>query len=90
MNKTELVSAMAEKSKLSKKDAESALKAFTDVVTEQLAKKDSVQLIGFGTFSTSERKERKAKNPKDGSEMVVPACTVARFKAGSALKAILK
>ena len=58
MNKAELVAAMAEKAELSKKDAEAALKAFTDVVAEELKKGEKIQLVGFGTFETSERAAR--------------------------------
>ena len=58
MNKAELVSAMAEKTALSKKDAEAALKAFTDIVAEELKKGEKIQLVGFGTFEVSERAER--------------------------------
>ena len=64
MNKTELVAAIAESAKLSKKDAESALKAFTEVVTSQLVKKEKVQLVGFGTFEVVERPAREGKNPR--------------------------
>ena len=58
MNKSELVAAMSEKSELSKKDVEKALKAFTDVVAEELKKGEKIQLVGFGTFEVSERAER--------------------------------
>ena len=61
MNKTELVAAIAEKTELSKKDAEKALKAFTDVVAEELKKGEKIQLVGFGTFEVAERPERKRK-----------------------------
>ena len=66
MNKTELVAAIAEKTELSKKDAEKALKAFTDVVAEQLKNGEKVQLVGFGTFEVSERAAREGRNPLTG------------------------
>ena len=86
MNKTELVSAMAEKSDLSKKDAEKALKAFIDVVTEELKKGEKVTLVGFGTFEVSERAERTGRNPQTGAEMKIAASKAPKFKAGKALK----
>ena len=63
MNKAELVAAIAEKTELSKKDSEKALKAFIDVVTEELKKGEKVQLVGFGTFETSKRAAREGRNP---------------------------
>lgn len=86
MNKTELVSAMAEKAGLSKKDAEAALKAFTDVVAEELKKGEKIQLVGFGTFEVSERAARTGRNPQTGAEMKIPASKSPKFKAGKALK----
>mgnify|MGYP001528038628 FL=1 len=86
MNKTELVAAMADQAGLSKKDAEKALKAFTDVVAEELKKDGKVQLVGFGTFEVSERAERTGRNPQSGKEMVIPASKAPKFKAGKALK----
>ena len=86
MNKTELVAAIAEKSELSKKDAEKALKAFTDVVAEELKKGEKIQLVGFGTFEVSERAARTGRNPKSGEEMQIPASKAPKFKAGKALK----
>ena len=68
MNKTELIAAIAEKTELSKKDAEKALKAFVDVVAEQLKNGEKVQLVGFGTFETSERAAREGRNPQTGTE----------------------
>jgi len=78
--------AMAEKAELSKKDAEAALKAFTDVVAEELKKGEKIQLVGFGTFEVSERAERTGRNPQSGKEMVIPASKAPKFKAGKALK----
>ena len=69
MNKTELVAAMAEQTNLSKKDAEAALKAFVDVVSEELKKGEKVQLVGFGTFEVSERAAREGRNPQTGETM---------------------
>ena len=86
MNKTELVAAMAEKAQLSKKDAEAALKAFTDVVAEELKKGEKIQLVGFGTFEVSERAARTGRNPQTGAEMTIAASKAPRFKAGKALK----
>ena len=86
MNKAELVAAIADKTELSKKDAEKALKAFIDVVTEELKKGEKVQLVGFGTFETSERAAREGRNPQTGKTMKIPASTAPRFKAGKALK----
>ncbi|MBR4026893.1 MAG: HU family DNA-binding protein [Lachnospiraceae bacterium] len=86
MNKAELVAAIAEKSALSKKDAEAALKAFTDVVAEELQKGEKIQLVGFGTFEVSERAERIGRNPQTGEEMIIPASKAPKFKAGKALK----
>ena len=89
MNKTELVAAMAEQTQLSKKDAEAALKAFIDVVSEEMKKGEKVQLVGFGTFEVSERAERTGRNPQSGKEMVIPASKAPKFKAGKALKDLI-
>ena len=86
MNKTELVAAMAEQTGLSKKDAEAALKAFTDVVAEELKKGENVQLVGFGTFEVSERAAREGRNPQTGATMKIAASKAPKFKAGKALK----
>ena len=86
MNKTELVAAVAEQADISKKDAEKALKAFVDVVTEEMKKGEKVQLVGFGTFEVSERAAREGRNPQTGAEMVIPASKAPKFKAGKALK----
>ena len=69
MNKTELVAAVAEQADISKKDAEKALKAFVDVVTEEMKKGEKVQLVGFGTFEVSERAAREGRNPQTGKTM---------------------
>ena len=86
MNKTELIAAMAEKANLTKKDAEEALKAFTEVVAEELAKGEKIQLVGFGTFEVSERSEREGRNPQTGEAMKIAASKTPKFKAGKALK----
>jgi len=86
MNKAELVAVMAEKAEISKKDAERALKAFTDVVAEEMKKGEKVQLVGFGTFEVSTRAARTGRNPQTGKEMTIPASKAPRFKAGKALK----
>ena len=86
MNKTELIAAVAEKAELSKKDAEKAVKAFTDVVSEELVKGGKVQLVGFGTFDVAERAAREGRNPQTGEAMPIPASKAPRFKAGKALK----
>ena len=86
MNKAELVAAIADKAELSKKDADAALKAFTDVVAEELKKGEKIQLVGFGTFEVSERAARTGRNPQTGEEMTIPASKAPKFKAGKALK----
>lgn len=86
MNKAELVAAIADRAGLSKKDAEAALKAFTDVVADELKKGEKIQLVGFGTFEVSERAERVGRNPRTGEEMKIPASKAPKFKAGKALK----
>lgn len=89
MNKTELVAAMAEQAGVSKKDAEKALKAFTDVVADELKKGGKVQLVGFGTFEVSERAARDGRNPQTGEVMKIAASKAPKFKAGKALKDML-
>lgn len=86
MNKAELVAAVAEKAELSKKDSEKLLKAFVDVVTDELIKGEKVQLVGFGTFEVSERLEREGRNPQTGETMKIAASKAPKFKAGKALK----
>ncbi len=86
MNKTELVAAMSEQTGLSKKDAEAALKAFTDVVAAELQKGEKIQLVGFGTFEVSQRAAREGRNPQSGETMSIPASIAPKFKAGKALK----
>ena len=86
MNKTELIAAVAEKAEISKKDAEKAVKAFTDVVSEELVNGGKIQLVGFGTFEVTERAARTGKNPQTGKEIKIAACKAPKFKAGKALK----
>ena len=86
MNKTELIATVAEKAELSKKDSEKALKAFVDVITEELKKGEKVQIVGFGTFEVSERAAREGRNPQTGKTMKIAACKAPKFKAGKALK----
>ena len=86
MNKTELVAAIAEQASLQKKDAEKALKAFIDVVTDELKKGEKVQLVGFGTFEVSERAAREGRNPATGKKIKIAASKTPKFKAGKALK----
>ncbi|MBO5057202.1 MAG: HU family DNA-binding protein [Lachnospiraceae bacterium] len=89
MNKTELVAAIADQAELSKKDAEKALKAFTDVVAEELKKDGKVQLVGFGIFEVSKRAAREGRNPQTGEVMPIAASKAPKFKAGKALKDML-
>lgn len=86
MNRTDLVSAMAEKTGATKKAADETLKAFIDVVSAELKKGGKVQLVGFGTFETRKRAARKGRNPQTGAEMKIPASKSPVFKAGKALK----
>lgn len=86
MNKQELVTAMAERAELTKKDTESALKAFLDTVTEELVKGEKVQLTGFGTFEVTNRAERQGRNPSTGEVITIAASKAPKFKAGKSLK----
>lgn len=86
MNKQELLSAMAEKSGLTKKDSEAALSAFIESVQDALKGGEKVQLIGFGSFEVRDRAARTGKNPLTGETMEIPAAKVPAFKAGRALK----
>lgn len=89
MNKTELVAAIAEKSALSKKDAEKFVNAFTETVKDTLKKGDKIQLIGFGTFDVTKRAARTGRNPQTGAEIKIPASKAPKFTAGKALKEAL-
>jgi len=86
MNKELLVTAIADKAEITKKDAEKALKAFEDVVTETLAKNEKIQLVGFGTFDVGERAERPGRNPQTGEPLTIAASKTIKFKAGKSLK----
>ena len=86
MNRSELISSMADKAGLTKKDTEKALTAFIESVEEQLQKGDKVQLVGFGTFEVAERAARTGKNPQTGKEIKIPASKSPKFKAGKAFK----
>ena len=90
MNKCELITAMSEKTDLSKKDAEKALLAFMDIVTEKLVNNEKVQIVGFGTFEARERAARKGINPLTKESIDIDASIVPAFKAGKALKGALK
>ena len=86
MNKIELITAVAEKSGMTKKDAEKALSAVVETLTEALAKGEKVTLVGFGSFETKTREARIGRNPKTKEAIEIPATTVPTFKAGTALK----
>ena len=87
MNKAELVASIAEKSDLTKKDAENALNAFMKTIEEALSSGDKVQLVGFGTFEVRERKAREGRNPRNPEETIqIPASSAPVFKAGKTLK----
>ncbi len=86
MNKAELVAAVAEKTAMSKKDAEKAVSAVFSAIEESLAKNEKVQLVGFGTFEVKDRAERTGRNPQTKEVITIPAAKVPGFKAGKALK----
>lgn len=86
MNKSELVDAVSKSSGLTKKDADAAVKAFVDVVSESLSKGEDVTLVGFGTFTVGERGARSGRNPKTGETITIPASKSPKFKAGKSLK----
>lgn len=86
MNKAELVSSVAEKSGLTKKDAEKMLKAFEEAVTEALTRGDKVQMVGFMSLEVTERAEREGRNPQTREPMTIPASKTVKFKVGKALK----
>ncbi|MFH1215994.1 MAG: HU family DNA-binding protein [Pseudomonadota bacterium] len=90
MNKSELVDSMASAAGISKAAAEKSLTAFLDAVTDAMAKGDKVTLVGFGTFSVSERAARQGRNPQTGAAIKIPSRKVARFKAGSKLADAVK
>ena len=86
MNKSELVSYIAEQADLKKTEAARALEAFLDGVSVTLKKGGKVQIIGFGTFDVKQRKETKGRNPQTGAEITIPASMQVKFKVGKALK----
>lgn len=86
MNKKELVAAIVARTEMKKVDAEKAVEAFVDVVSEELKNDGRVQLIGFGTFEVAQRAEREGRNPRNGSTVVIPATKTPKFKPGKALK----
>lgn len=86
MNKTELIAAVAEKTDLSKKDADAAVSAALGAITDALKAGDKIQLVGFGTFEVRNRAAKQGRNPRTGETMTVPASKVPAFKAGKALK----
>ena len=86
MNKSELVASVAEKTGLTKKDAEKAVGSVFDTITEALVAGDKVQLVGFGTFAVRDRKERQGQNPQTKQPITIPATKVPAFKAGKGLK----
>ena len=86
MNKSGLTEAIAKKTGLAKKDAEKALVAFTEAITEALAEGDKVQIVGFGSFEVRERNAREARNPRTGDKINIEASKAPIFKAGKALK----
>ena len=86
MNKAELVKAITDETGLTKKDVESVVNSFVNVVSNELAKEEKIQLVGFGTFETRKRSARTGRNPQTNEEIKIPASTVPAFKAGKALK----
>jgi DNA-binding protein HU-beta len=90
MNKAELIDALAAEAQMTKADARKALDAFMNVVGEALTKDDKIALVGFGTFSTVFKEERIGRNPKDGSEIKIPAKKIVKFKAGADLAGKVK
>ena len=90
MNKTELINAIVESAKISKKDATAALDATMEAIVDALKKGDKVQLVGFGSFEVKERAARKGRNPKTKEEITIPASKVPGFKAGRGLKDAIK
>ncbi len=90
MNKSELVDLVAEKTEMSKKDSEKAVKAVLDSITDGMVKGDKVQLVGFGTFEVRSRKEREGRNPATGEKIKIKALKVPAFKPGKALKEKVK
>ena len=86
MNKSELIAAVAAQANISKKDADAAVNAVVNAVTEALKQGDKVQLVGFGTFEVRERGARTGRDPRSGKNIEIPASKAPAFKAGKALK----
>ena len=86
MNKTELIAKVAEKSELSKKDAEKAVAAILDTIVSAVAEGDKIQLVGYGTFEQRQRNERTGVDPRTNTKITIPASKVPAFKAGSKFK----
>lgn len=86
MNKTELITAVAEKAEITKKDAEKAVTAVLDTIVEQVAEGEEIRIVGFGTFERRERKERTGCDPRTNEKITIPASKVPAFKAGKAFK----
>lgn len=90
MNKTELVKSIAEKANLKVYDTEKLVNAFIETVSDELSSKGKVTLVGFGTFTVAHRKEKTGVNPKTGQKITIKAKDVPIFKAGKALKDLVK
>lgn len=90
MNKSELIAAVSERTDMTKKEATNAVNAVLDIISETLAKGESVQLIGFGNFEVRERAARKGRNPQTGEEIIIAASKAPAFKAGKQLKEAVK
>ena len=90
MTKTELIREITNRTNITKKDAENAVSAFTDIVTEELAAGRSVQLPGFGVFEVSARSARTGRNPRTGEVVEIPASRTPKFRAGNKLKTAVK
>ncbi|HGJ5884880.1 HU family DNA-binding protein [Arsenophonus nasoniae] len=90
MNKTELINKVSKKSGLAKKDAEKAVNAFTETITESLKLGNSVQIVGFGSFQVKQRAEREGRNPQTGKAIKIAATNIPSFKAGQKLKDVVK
>lgn len=86
MNKSELISMLASKTEMPKKDAEKAVNSFIEIISDSLVKDDKIQLVGFGTFMVKNRPARNARNPRTGEEIRISASKAPVFKAGKALK----
>lgn len=90
MNKTELIAALAERSSVTKKEAEDVLASITEIITDELSKGERIVITGFGTFEVSDRAEREGRNPSTGEPMTIAATKAPKFKAGKSLKDAVK